>query len=479
MAESIDKKAFKAGLGYTVGNILIKGISFISVPVFARILTVGDYGIVNTFTAYVSIISIIISFALHSSIKNAKIDYRERLKEYESSLLIIILINALFLSAIALLFGNYLFNILSLEKSFLVELIVIESFGLSLITYYNCVLSVDYRFGEYLVLSLLYSGLGIGLSIIFALFVFPSQRWLGRILGTLISALIIATYIIIRLFKSARPTVNTEFWKYGLRISLPIVPHGLSQIVLSQFDRLMINSTIGSEKAGLYSFAYNIGSIFSVVSTSLDTAWSQWFFDQMSMKKYEKINKVANLYCSIVAIGAVILLLISPELIMLMGGKKYTDSVAVSFPIVLAMFFSYMYYFPASIEYYYKKTKLIAIGTVTAAISNIALNAVYIPRFGYIAAAYTTVACYFIYYIAHTLLSYFVHGKWIYDIKVHFAVIALVTIIMFLCLFITEFWIIRYSILLVGVVLIGIIGIRNKECILNLIKDIRNKKTPY
>ena len=60
MIESLDKKAFKAGLGYTIGNILIKGISFISVPVFARILTIGDYGIVNTFTAYVSIISIII-----------------------------------------------------------------------------------------------------------------------------------------------------------------------------------------------------------------------------------------------------------------------------------------------------------------------------------------------------------------------------------------------------------------------------------
>lgn len=476
MAESIDKKAVKAGLGYTVGNILIKGISFISIPVFARILTVGDYGIVNTFTAYVSIVSIVISFALHSSIKNAKIDYKDRLKEYESSLLVIILINAVFLSIVALIFGNFLFEILSLEKSFLVELIVVESFGLSLITYYNCVLSVEYRFGEYLILSLAYSVMGIGLSIILALFVFPSQRWLGRILGTLVSAVIIAVYIIVRLFKSARPTVNTKFWKYGLKISLPIVPHGLSQIVLSQFDRLMINSTIGSVEAGLYSFAYNVGSIFTVVATSLDTAWTQWFFDLMSLNKYEKIKRTANLYCGIVAIGAVVLLLISPELIMLMGGKKYTDSIDAAFPIVLAMFFSYMYFFPASIEYYYKKTNLIAIGTITAAVLNIILNAIFIPRFGYIAAAYTTIACYFIYYIAHTILSYFVHGKWIYDMKVHFAVVALVTIIMVLCLLIKDYWIIRYLVLLLMVIAIGIVGILNKKYIFNFIKDFKNKK---
>lgn len=476
MAESIDKKAFKAGLGYTVGNILIRGISFISVPVFAQILTVGDYGIVNTFTAYVSIVSIIISFALHSSIKNAKIDYKDRLNEYESSLLIIILINALFLSVIAVVFGNYLFNILSLEKSFLVELIVIESFGMSLITYYNCVLSANYRFGEYLILSLLYSVMGIGLSIVFTLFVFPEQRWLGRILGTLISALIIAIYIIIRLFKSARPTVNIEFWKYGLKISLPIVPHGLSQIVLSQFDILMIKSTIGSEKVGIYSFACNTGSIFSVIASSLDTAWTQWFFDQMSMKKYEKIRKTANLYCLVVAAGAAALMLISPEMILLMGGVKYADSIAVSFPMVLASFLTYMYYFPSSIEYYYKKTKFIAIGTFTAAVLNIVLNAVFIPRFGYVAAAYTTVACYLIYYIAHTVLSYYVFGKWIYDIKVQFAVMALVAVVMVLCLLFTDFWIIRYFILLAEATVIVIVGICNKEHIFNFIKDFRNKK---
>lgn len=476
MAESIDKKAFKAGLGYTIGNILIRGISFISIPIFARILTVEDYGIVNTFTAYVSIVSIVISFALHCSIKNAKIDYKDRLKEYESSLLVIILANAVFLSIVALIFGNFLFEILSLEKSFLVELLVIESLGLSLITYYNCVLSVDYRFGEYLILSLLYSILGIGLSIFFAVFVFPTQRWLGRILGTLTSALIIAIYIIIRLFKSAHPTINTEFWKYGLKISLPIVPHGLSQIVLSQFDRLMINSTIGSKEAGLYSFAYNTGSIFAVIASSLDTAWTQWFFDQISMKKYEKIKKVANLYCIVVAAGVVALMLVSPELILFMGGDKYNDSIPASFPIVLASFFTYMYYFPSSIEYYYKKTNFIAIGTITAAVLNIVLNAIFIPSFGYIAAAYTTVACYLIYYIAHTALSYFVHGKWIYNLKVHFSVIVIVSVIMFVCLLITDFWIIRYSILFAGVIVIGIVGIRNKEYILNFIKDFRNKK---
>ena len=76
-----ESKALKAGVGYTLGNILVKGITFVSIPLFARLLTVSDYGVVNTFSAYVSIFSIIIGFAMHTSINNEKIDFDENVKE--------------------------------------------------------------------------------------------------------------------------------------------------------------------------------------------------------------------------------------------------------------------------------------------------------------------------------------------------------------------------------------------------------------
>lgn len=53
---------------------------------------------------------------------------------------------------------------------------------------------------------------------------------------------------------------------------------------------------------------------------------------------------------------------------MVMGGVKYNDSKYVALPIVLSMFYSYMYYFPPSVAYYYKKTKIIAIGTMIAVV---------------------------------------------------------------------------------------------------------------
>lgn len=466
-------RALRAGIGYTIGNILVKGISFISIPIFARLLTVTDYGIYNTFSSYVSILSVIIGFALHVSIKNANIDYKEKINEYCSSISLLIIFNTVFLTVIAFLGKNSISNLLSLEHDYFTILIVIESFGMMMITFYNSVLAIEYRYKEYLGVSLVYAIMGVILSVILVVFIFPEKKYLGRILGTLISAVAVGIYIFYALYKIHKPTINKEYWKYGLKISLPIVPHGLSQIILAQFDRLMIKKIIGSYDAGIYSFAYNIGTIFQVVVNSLDTAWSQWFFDQMYEKNYDKIKKIANIYALLVAFAAVGLMLISPEIIIIMGGTKYDSSKYVALPIVLAMFYSYMYYFPSSVEYYYKKTKLIAAGTMMAAGLNIILNAIFIPIYGYIAAAYTTVVCYLIYYVMHMFFAYKIHGENMFDNRIHGGIIIIVTIVMFFCQVIINSILLRYIILSILCICFLIISLINRDKLFDLYKTIR------
>ncbi len=66
--------AIRAGLNYTVGNLLTKGLSFLSVILFARLMSTGDYGIFNTFSSYVSMLGVVIGVAMHVSVRNAKLD---------------------------------------------------------------------------------------------------------------------------------------------------------------------------------------------------------------------------------------------------------------------------------------------------------------------------------------------------------------------------------------------------------------------
>ena len=263
--ESSGKKALKAGLGYTVGNMLVKGLSFLAIPLFARLMTVEDFGIYSTFSSYVMIVTVLAGFTLHTSVRNAKLDYDERTGSYCSSVTLLVIGNSLLLLALSLVFAAPLARVLSLEQPYLPALIVLESFGMAMLTFYNSVLSVDYRYKEYLVLSLVYAVAGIGGSVLLILTLCRGQGYLGRILGTLIPAVLVGIYVVVRLWRKERPLVSREYWRYGMGISLPSVPHGLSQLLLNQFDRIMIKSIIGSTEAGLYSFAYNVGMIFQVM----------------------------------------------------------------------------------------------------------------------------------------------------------------------------------------------------------------------
>ena len=103
--ESSGKKALKAGLGYTVGNMLVKGLSFLAIPLFARLMTVEDFGIYSTFSSYVMIMTVLAGFTLHTSVRNAKLDYAERTGSYCSSVTLLVIGNSLLLLALSLVFA--------------------------------------------------------------------------------------------------------------------------------------------------------------------------------------------------------------------------------------------------------------------------------------------------------------------------------------------------------------------------------------
>ena len=74
--------ALKSGSAYMLSNILINATSIITAPIFSRLLTTSDYGIVSNFMAWQSIGLIIIGLGLAYTIGNAKIDFPGELNEF-------------------------------------------------------------------------------------------------------------------------------------------------------------------------------------------------------------------------------------------------------------------------------------------------------------------------------------------------------------------------------------------------------------
>ena len=438
------RKAVRAGVGYTIGNLLIKGLAFLSIPIFSNLLSTADYGVFNTYSAYMSLFTVVISLGLPSSIRTAHYDFGERSKEYISCGALLIVMNLGLFLALGALCRQALELYGGLKRS-LVFLAVLSSFGSALLSYYNSHLSMEYKSREFLAISFFYSFSSIALSILLICTHRGEAGYYWRALGNTLPMLLVAAYALFRLWRRERPRVRREYARYGLRFGLPLIPHDLSRIVLSQFDRIMIAQSVGDAQAGLFSFACNLGLPIEVLTTSIDTAWCPWLFERLREGDYARIRRRAFDIAMLMSVGASALMLISPELIRLLSAPGYWESRYVAVPIVLSMYFAFLYILPAGVEYYLKKTQYIAAGTMAVALLNVLLNALCIPRFGYVAAAYTTVVSYALYYLFHTLLSRRLFGRWVVESGGLFALIGCVAAVSLLAQVCVDAWMIRWG----------------------------------
>lgn len=414
-----DKRYLKAGIGYTLANYLIKGLSFITLPIFVRLMSTADYGNFNTYVAYESMLSVVLGLALHASLKNAKIRYgsKREFENYTAACIQMGILSTAVIVIISNIFYPILLKMLDLTR-LVFNILLIQSYAVALLTLYNSYVSLEYKYKSYFIVSLVNAVSTTAVSIFLITTWFSDNRYIGRVIGTAVPAIIIGMCIAVYfLFKSKNGfKIEPEKWKFGLTFSLPLIFHGISQVVLNQFDRIMIKSMTGAANAGVYSFAYNIYNLVFVTSTSLQNVWGPWFYEKMAEKRYDLIRKRSNSFAFGMMLFIAGVLLISPELVGILGTKDYTDSIFYIAPLVVSGYFAFLYNLPAQIEYYYEKTNYIACGTCAAAILNIVMNYVGIKQFGSIAAAYTTLIIFSIYFLIHYCLSIKIHGRQIFDL---------------------------------------------------------------
>lgn len=466
MVKSGEKKVIKAGIGYTVANILIKGLAFLTLPLFSRIMTTDQFGAYNIFISYETLLTIIIGFAIHSSIKSANLRYKDKINEYTASVSLIYVLSGIIWMILALFFNQSISQWMEMNRT-VVPLLVVYSFGNAVIMLYNNRVSLDYAYKKYLSIAL-FNALGnIILSIVCMYTFFTCERDVGRIVGASISIFILSIIVLYKIYKKAKPHFNYIYWKFALDFSLPMVPHGISQVLLGQFDRIMIQKFCGNSAAGIFSLAGNIKMIAIVLIDSLITTWGVWFFDKMAKREIQKIQRRAIQLCMLFCILSIGLIMISPELIFILGGEEYEAGKYVAVPMVIDAFLVFVYSIIVQGEYYKNKTMFVMTGTMLAAGLDIALNLVFIPKFGFIAAAYTTLVAYVCYLFLHCLISKFLIGFYIVPLKWLLFFSGILAIFALLTLYIINDLMLRWTFGFVTIGILVLFGIKKLSMIIN------------
>lgn len=400
----IKNKMIKAGSWYTLTNFFLKGLSFLTIPIFTRILTPSDYGVVSLYTTWLSFVIILIGLGLNESIRQAKFDYTNQYNEFVSSIC--------FLSLIIFSIFLVFFIIFREEISFFMDLpvkififMIFQAFFTQIYSIALTEFRIEYK---YKIISII--GLGIAISSVIVSVYFieisdESSKFIGKIIGGGIPIVLVGIVLFIYLLYKGKEFINPEYWKYGLSIGLPLIFHSLGLILNAQIDRVIINKYWGSSITGLYSFAYQLGLIVQVLFSSIDQAWNPWFLENFRNNNFIKIKYRARIMRNIFTVLFVTGLFLSPEIVQIMANEKYWDALVIVPYIFMAGYFMFMYALEVNVEYACKNTKLIAFGTIFSAIINIVLNIIFVPIFGYIAAAVTTLVSYYILFLFHFYIT--------------------------------------------------------------------------
>lgn len=447
----IGNKVVKAGSWYTITNFFTKGLSFLTLPIFTRLLSTADYGTVNIYNSYLGIITIVFSLDLVASVQRGKFDFKENYNQFISSVLFLGIISFIGFSAVIITFQDYFSKTLELDK-ILIYLLLFHAFFMFIQNFAFTKFRVEYNYKKISIIQIINALASVILGIILITQVFTEKSYYGKILSSSIPVILFGFVLLIYIFSKGKKLINKEFWKYALIISLPLIIHNISSIINAQFDRILINKYIGASETGIYSFAYNVGMIITVLWTSTNQAWVPWFYEKMEKNDHESIRKRAKNFRDFFTVIYILILFLSPEIIKLMADKSYWEGLFIVPFIFMAYYFNLMYSFEANIEFYTKKTHMIAIGTILAAAINVILNIIFIPIYGYTAAAITTVISNLSLFIFHYLITNYIIKIKIFGFKFHiisliYVSVSTVTFIMFQ----NYLWL-RISVLLIGVI---------------------------
>ena len=447
-------KAAKSGIWYVISNVMIRAVGIITAPIYTRLLTTSETGYANNFNNYVSIFYVIMGLCLIYSVGRAKLDFsgesdsdgnsadgrtsgdkgatdggmslkepafsaKRRFgrsgNEFDAYMSAIQGLSSIFGAIVLILI--VLFSpgggMLGFEKPVVIILFAYLILFPS-IDYMQYKLRFEYRYKENIAISVFITVATVVLSIALILLM-PNDKGFAKILGTVIPSAMVALICYVVLLMRGAILVDIKYWKYALMIGLPMIPHGLAMILLARIDVSMIQKMCDYSAVGLYTSGYTIGSLLMFITNAVGSAWVPLFNERLDRGDIEAIRRDNKVLMEAGCFMTLCFIAVAPEVVKLLYARPYHESMWVVAPVALGTLCQYFYTNYVNTELFYKKTALIAVNSCIAAAVNIGLNYVFILRYGYIAAAYTTLAGYFILMILHYITTVHRLKKRIYN----------------------------------------------------------------
>ena len=189
--------------------------------------------------------------------------------------------------------------------------------------------------------------------------------------------------------------VNVKYWKFSLGLSIPLIGYSLASNILGVSDRMMISWFVDDSAVGIYSTLYSVSSLFIMVWSAVNASFVPYLYRNIE-KNDSSIKATTSKIFLVYSILAIVTVYLGPEVVRIIATEEYLEGLYLMPAIAAGVFFTSLGNLYSNILMYTKSSIFVMISAVIAAIVNVITNFLFIPAFGYIAAAYTTFFSYLI-----------------------------------------------------------------------------------
>lgn len=458
----------KASIGYVIAALLSKGLSIVTLPVFTRVLTTADMGVVSTYTSWFNILYTVVTLSLTTASFNvAMIEYPDKRDKYQAVCLQISSISAGCFAIIYGIFYVYINKFTTLTVPlFLIQLILF--FVNPALDSWYARQRYEYKYKSVVYVSVTVSVLSTVLAII-AIYLAKKVgiKSLGevRIISQNIIIIIVSLFFFYKILRKGKLGLDKSMALFSLRLSVPLIIHSLAKNILDTSDRLMIAKICGDSDAGIYGTVYTISLLALIVWNAINSAIIPLLFEYLKNNNIQSIKKLSNAILLLFSGVTIVTALLAPEVLALLTTKEYMEAVYLMPAVIGGVYMTALYGLYGNFLIYAKKTELVMLSTIIVAILNLVLNYVGINQYGYIAAAYTTLICFVILAFLQERMQRIVYGKEIISNKFVLVLSAATIVMCLLCNFLYRYLEIRLLIL----VCIGCIMFINRKKVFVLI----------
>lgn len=455
----------KATFFLGIASFVTSGINYITTPIFTRLLSTAEYGLISKYNSIYLIVSVIATLTLSRPgiLSVGLYDHKENRWLYLSIMLGEVLTASLLTFAIiCLIWKPFLSAYLKLPFSLMI-LILASCVIQPAMTFWMYKQRYEYKWKSTFLISV---GVAIFAQIVSIASVIYFKTKLEFNLGEvrLVSAAIVnltasfALYVYI-LHKGKR-FVDITIWKSTLLFALPLIPHYFGFALLTGTDKIMIGYMLGDDKAGIYSLAAVISTVGALLWQALCVSITPFVYEKLGKREFRMIDSLTKPLLELVGLFCITISLFAPEIIAILGTKEYSGAEYVIPAAVAGTFMHVMYDLFSNVAFFNKKSIDIMTATLIAALTNVVFNYICINEFGYIAAGYTTLFSYLVLAFLHYRISRKLGKETIFDWKYD---VILSTCVIVICLFSISLYnvgILRY--LLIVCIFVLVVARRNK-----------------